>query len=141
MTTTTDPQLFFCCMRRRKQSPGGKGGWYEPGPTHDAADTPGLYKQGGDDSSYPMAPFAATPHQPFAHSRSESMATMATADLAAHAPVKSESGFGLSDHAQAQAPYRDLSPGHERGGYAMAGYHPSAEADYPRQQTYRPVNY
>lgn len=126
-------------MRRKKQAPGGKGGWYDPASTYDT-DPSGAYKESARgpspsaNNAYPMAPFA--------HSRSESVATMATADLAAQRAVRSESGFGLSG---IDTPYRDHSPPpgagmtQGQGGYGVAG-EMSEGMQYPRQQTYRPVN-
>jgi len=77
-----------------------------------------------------MAPFAAT-----GYTRSNSVDTMATADLASKTPMRSESGYG--SYMGQEVPYRDGSPAPEAGGYGQATL---GGAEYPRQQTYRPVN-
>ena len=84
-----------------------------------------------------MAPFATSAT---GYTRSNSVDTMATADLASQAPVRSQSGYGGFD----DQPYRDTSPvpgmasnGAGAGGYGQATF---GGPDYPRQQTYRPVN-
>jgi hypothetical protein len=89
-----------------------------------------------------MAPFAAP-----GHVRSDSMDTMATAELAGRAPMRSESGYGSQFASGAETPYKDgpSTPPNEMGG--GGGYNVAAGAgstydasNYPRQQTYRPVN-
>lgn len=91
---------------------------YGNGPDHDAG-------------AYPMAPFAAT-----GYTRSNSVDTMATADLVGQGDMRRQSGYG--DFGGQETPYRDgNSPGPELGGYGQATL---GGDGYPRQQTYRPVN-
>jgi hypothetical protein len=85
-----------------------------------------------------MAPFAASGAAgAFGYTRSNSVDTMATADLAAQGGMRrAQSGYG--DFEGSETPYRDgNSPGPELGGYGQATL---GGEGYPRQQTYRPVN-
>ncbi|WVR08765.1 hypothetical protein IAU60_005823 [Kwoniella sp. DSM 27419] len=142
--------ILLCCIRRKRNQNAAKDKtWYGQSAAADPYDNDGgAYKEAYNSSAaggqaYPMAAFAA-PGAPFAaHSRSHSVDTMATADLASRAPMRSQSGYGLGNSGSS-TPYRDdhSDDGHGQGLGGPAPGHqydaPSGGA-WPGEQRYQPV--
>ncbi|WVQ95385.1 hypothetical protein IAU59_002482 [Kwoniella sp. CBS 9459] len=146
--------IFFFVMRKKKTgAAGNEKGWYDQRNGASGWDNgDGAYKEAYNSSAaggqaYPMAAFAGPgsssgrPDAPFAHSRTHSVDTMATADLASRAPMRSQSGYGLSG---SSTPYRDdhSDDGQNHGSGGMEHGHqypaPSGGA-WPGEQRYQPV--
>ncbi|WRT70888.1 uncharacterized protein IL334_007887 [Kwoniella shivajii] len=154
--------IFFFFLRKKKAaSNAGEKGWYDQRNTQGGwHNGDGAYKEGyaappAQAQAYPMAAFdthgdgnddPSRGPAPFfaAHSRTHSVDTMATADLASRTPMRSQSGYGLSG---SSTPYRDdhSDDGHGdlSGGGGVGHQYPTPEGAgqaWPRQQSYQPVN-
>ncbi|WWC92503.1 uncharacterized protein L201_007462 [Kwoniella dendrophila CBS 6074] len=154
--------LFFFCLRRKKTgAASNEKGWYDnrnaQGGWNDGA---GAYKEGyasppnQSTQAYPMAAFdnhsnsnmGGPPGAFAAHSRTHSVDTMATADLASRMPMRSGSNYG--NLSGTSTPYRDdhSDDGHGHGlnhGGDLGHQYPTpqgAAGAWPRQQSYQPVN-
>ncbi|WWC72758.1 uncharacterized protein I206_106722 [Kwoniella pini CBS 10737] len=141
--------ILFFCLRKKKngQAAAGEKGWYDQrnaqGGWDNATAAGGAYKEGyalpdEQAQAYPMAAFDNHSSAPFAHSRTHSVDTMATADLASRMPMRSGSNYGLSG---SSTPYRDdhSDDGHGGGGNQYPTPQGAASA-WPRNQNYQPVN-
>ncbi|WWC98368.1 hypothetical protein V866_005259 [Kwoniella sp. B9012] len=136
--------LFFCLRKKKTGAAANEKGWYDQRNVQGGWDdgAAGAYKEGyatpsHQPQAYPMAAFdnhgSSSVAAPFAaHSRTHSVDTMATADLASRIP-QSHSGYGLSG---SSTPYRD---DHSDDGHHYPAPQGAAAA-WPTQQTYQPVN-
>ncbi|WVW80638.1 hypothetical protein I302_102624 [Kwoniella bestiolae CBS 10118] len=142
--------LFFCLKKRKTGAAANEKGWYDQRNVQGGWDNgvgAGAYKEGyatpsNEPQAYPMAAFdnhgSSSVEPPFAaHSRTHSVDTMATADLATRIP-QSHSGYGLSG---SSTPYRDdhSDDGHDHHGHQYPTPQGAAAA-WPTQQSYQPVN-
>ncbi|KAK8850704.1 hypothetical protein IAR55_004624 [Kwoniella newhampshirensis] len=144
--------LFFCLRRKKSNGAVTEKGWYNnrtAGPGWDQGIGGGEYKEAeATGGAYPMAAFDShNPQQPlqgaddyssgsgapWAHSRTQSLNTIATADLASRTPMRSGSGYGLASGAG--TPYRDdgSDDGH------LYPTPEGAQPGWPREQRYHPV--
>ncbi|WWD20874.1 hypothetical protein CI109_105351 [Kwoniella shandongensis] len=141
---------FFCLRRKKSKAAATEKGWYNNRPAGQGWND-GVggseYKEAAA-GSYPMAAFdshATEPLQgphasgsaaPWAHSRTQSVNTIATADLASRTPMRSGSAYGLSGNTSGTGtPYRDDGSDDGHSYPAPEGGQPG----WPREQRYHPV--